>query len=154
MSRAAPAPTPSEPGVGADDAALPPGPGAVRVAAAVAVVAVVAVWLVLVHLRPGATFHFAPMLAAAAGPVAARLQAHRPLPTRRAALITAAGAGVVLTVGVSLMLSGNLSGPTLWDQVNAPLEMAAFASIGGLWGWRAATRRRPGLLFAHEAGPG
>ncbi len=124
------------------------------VGASVAVIAVVAVWLALVHLRPGAIFHFAPLLAAAAGPVAARLQAHQPLPTGPAAGIAAAAAGFVLTGGVALTRSGNLSGPTSWDQVNAPLEMAVFAGIGGLWGWRAATRRRPGLLFGHEARTG
>lgn len=64
------------------------------------------------------------------------------------------GAALVGLTGVGLARAGDLSGPTLWSVVNAPLEVVAATALGSLWGWRMATRRRLGLLFAHEADTG
>ncbi len=123
------------------------------VVAALAAIAVVAVWAVLVALRPGTTFHFAPLLAPAVGPVVMRMRARRPLSGGWAA--ASAGTGVALTglTGIVLLAAGDLSGPTLWAAASAPLEALAFATLGGLWGWRLGSRKRPGLLFGHEHTP-
>ncbi len=110
-------------------------------------------WVVLVAIRPGTTFHFAPLLAAAAGPAAARLAAGGKLTRRRAAAVAIASVLTVLGVAVVLDLTGHLGGPTLWSRVDAPAEAVAFAALGGLWGFRIASRSRKGLLFAHERPP-
>jgi len=123
------------------------------VVGALAAASVVTVWAVLVVLRPGTTFHFAPLLAPATGPVVMRLRTRRPLPSGWAA--ASAGTGVALTglMAAALFAAGDLDGPTLWAAVSAPSEAVAFTMLGGLWGWRLASRRRPGLLFGHEQEP-
>jgi hypothetical protein len=108
------------------------------------------VWVALVALRPGTTFHLAPLIAALVGPVVARLCAGTALPATRAAVQAGMGETSVLAAASVLAMVGWLRGPSLWAPLPAGAETFVAAALGALWGWRLASRRRAGLLFAHE----
>ena len=116
----------------------------------VATAAVSALWILLVVLRPGTTFHFAPLIAAGVAPTSARMAARERLARREAAIVSIVGTAVVLAVTTALVATGRLSGPTLWAPLSTPTETIVLAALGGSWGWRAASRDRGGLLFGHE----
>jgi hypothetical protein len=115
-----------------------------------ATAAVSALWIPLVALRPGTTFHFAPLFAAGVAPASARVAARGRLAGREAAIVSIVGMAIVLAVTAALAATGHLSGPTLWAPLSAPAETIVFAALGGLRGWRAASRGGGGMLFGHE----
>jgi hypothetical protein len=104
-----------------------------------------AAWAVLAMRSPTVTYHLAPFLVAAAGPVATRVSAGTRLASRAAAWSTTVSLGVALVVTGWLAVAGALAGPALWGGSGA-IETPIFAVVGGTWGWRAATRSQPGLL--------
>lgn len=111
----------------------------------IVVAATCAAWVALAVRSPGVTYHFAPLIAAGAGPALAR----GILPTDRRPLLFAIGfasTAFVFVVGALLASTGHLEGPTLWHTRPATFEAFGFALIGGSWGTRVALRERPGLV--------
>lgn len=108
-------------------------------------IAVGAAWLALGLRSPHVTYHLAPVLGAASWPAALRVRHRAPAPAARAALAAGGGLGITLAVALVLAWQGALGGPSLWHGSGA-LETPLLAGIGALWGWRAASRPRPGLL--------
>ena len=93
-------------------------------------------WAVLAAVRPGTTFHLAPLLVAGLVPLVYRVQGG-------ASRITAgrlAGVGVALAAVVSVLLgaAGFLDGPSLLPFGGAFVESLAGAAVGGLVGLGAA----------------
>jgi hypothetical protein len=98
-------------------------------------------WLVLALRNPTNTFHFAPIIVAAAWPVIARGSQTR---TRIQAL-TAVSAGTAIALGIGLTLWANdrLRGPTLWHSGAAITETLLFTLLGGAIGLIAQLRHSP-----------
>jgi hypothetical protein len=98
-------------------------------------------WFILAVRAPTNTFHFAPIIVAAAWPFVARGSHAR---TMRQALTTAgAGTGVALGIGLVLWATDRLSGPTLWHSGSALTETVLFAFLGGAAGLIAQLRHTP-----------
>lgn len=117
-----------------------------RLAAPLATLAILAVWSVLAYRSPTLTYHFAPLLAAAAWPVLERRSGSVP---RAQALVAAVGAFAATTAtGVALTIADRLEGPALWDRGHALWEVVIFAAVASAWALRVATRDRPGLIGA------
>ena len=116
----------------------------VRAAAIVAVVLVI--WSLLAIRRPELTYHFAPLIAAIAGP--ASLRRNGAVPLSQAGVVGVATATLVIAVSVGLHVAGVLDGPTFWDDGPALTEALLFAVIGSSLGTRTAVRQRSGLLGA------
>ena len=103
-------------------------------------------WGLLARATPGRTYHFAPVVVAAAWPAARRALAGR-VDARRGLRAAVSGLGVALLVTLALAGVGALDGPALvGDSTAAESMVAAFA--GAFWGLRIATRARPGLFTA------
>ncbi len=102
-----------------------------------------AIWLVAALRTPTNTYHFAPIIVAAAWPFLARGEAAR---TTRQALTTAtASTSVALGIAAFLWMTDRLRGPTLWESDAAAFETILFALLGGGAGLIAQLRhRRPG----------
>lgn len=97
---------------------------------------VTAIWAALSVRRPELTYHFGPVLAAAAWP-ATLVGA-----SRRALALAAVGAfAVVAVVGVILHQTDKLLGPTFWHTRPAITEVLWFAAAGAILGAVAATVR-------------
>ncbi|MGI9607008.1 MAG: hypothetical protein ACR2P0_12790 [Acidimicrobiales bacterium] len=107
-------------------------------------VAVCALWAFLALRRPELTYHFAPLIAATAWPVALRTGGRRS--RRDAAIGGVAAAAVVIVTGLVLHVADALDGPTFWNDGPALSENIIFALVGAGFGARVASRERPGLL--------
>jgi hypothetical protein len=118
------------------------GPPAFSIAAA-------GVWSALALSNPTLTYHFAPLIVAAAWPVTRRTTDGRVERDRALRLAASAFALTVLTTLV-LWLADAMRGPTFWTEGGAVWESVAFAFVGAAWGVRVLTRARGGL-FAGEA---
>jgi len=96
-----------------------------------------ALWLLLAFANRGTTYHFAPLIVAAAGPVTARLDAAAPLPWRQVGVLAAASLAAA-TLGVALLWPlGTLDGPALVGgsaSAETALAIAAGATAGLLIG--------------------
>ncbi|MEE9415543.1 MAG: hypothetical protein V3V01_09680 [Acidimicrobiales bacterium] len=114
------------------------GPGASLVGAVL--------WLGLALRTPTSTFHFAPLIVAGVWPVVRRSMGRR-LETVEAAKVAVASGGLALLVGLTLLIADSLKGPSLWSEDDAFLEVVLFAILGAAFGFRVASRSRPGLLF-------
>jgi hypothetical protein len=89
-------------------------------------------WALLAAVRPGTTFHLAPLLVAAAVPWVHRVQDR---PARPAAYrLAAVGTGIAAGTSVLLAIAGRLDGPTLLPFGGALEESLVGAVIGGLAG--------------------
>ncbi len=108
-------------------------------------VGIAAAWVALALRSPQVTYHVAPFLVAASWPAVLRLRNDGSVPPRLAAATAAASLAAALGATLLLALTGALSGPSVWHGSGA-LETQLFAAAGAVWGWRAAARRRPGLL--------
>ena len=106
------------------------------------------VWVLLATAHPHRTYHLFPPVIAAAWPAAERVVRRRPLRSRDAGRVTLAAVIVSAGVTVALGLAGDLAGPTVLATRGALGESLLFAALGGLYGWRAASRAKPGLLFS------
>lgn len=123
-------------------------PRRARYAGLVAASAFALVWTALARREPTTTYHLAPLVVAASWGVARRWSARR-RGTRREGLVAAVGGAAVAAVTlVELDVAGALRGPTIWGGGAAVGESVALLLLGALLGFRAVTRRRPGLLFA------
>ncbi len=93
---------------------------------ALASLAAAAVWIVLATRSPTLTYHFAPVIAAAAWPWLAHTGPR--LPPMVGGVTIALGATAILAA------SDSLQGPTLWGSDGALGESMAAALIGGVVG--------------------
>jgi hypothetical protein len=108
-------------------------------------------WCLLALATPRRTYHFAPILAAAAWPATGRMLRGRANP-RQGLRAAASGLLMVAVAAMALTAAGALAGPGLVGD-SAPVEATAGAVLGALWGFRIATRARPGLFASEPAGP-
>lgn len=102
-------------------------------------------WGALALRSPNITYHLAPFAAASAWPIAARLQHRAALPRRPAAAIVAGSLAFTLATVLVLATTGSLDGPSVWHGSGA-LETMLAPVAGAAWGWRVASRARPGLV--------
>ena len=106
--------------------------------------AVAAAWIVLAWRSPTLTYHFAPLIGGAVGPLS--LRSHG----RAEAQLTKMVAGIVLAMmlGVTLLLevAGRQEGPNFLESGPAWPEAVLFSLVGVAVGANAAARERPGLL--------
>lgn len=100
---------------------------------AVTISGALALWLLLAFANRGTTYHFAPLIVAAAGPVTARFDATSPLPWRQVVAL-AAGSLAAATLGIAVLWPlGALAGPALVGG-GAPAETALAAAVGAATG--------------------
>ncbi len=102
-------------------------------------------WIGLAARSPTLTFHFAPLIAAAAWPAA--LRGGRPL---RVAPIDAArgaaGAAGMTFVAMAILLAFDwMRGPTFWDSGPAVIEVVPMVLVGAVGGYRYARCGAPGV---------
>lgn len=116
----------------------PPRPNAAFVAPA----AFGLLWVALARHAPTTTWHIAPALVAASGPVYERITRRQPVPVRRALVVTVEGLVVAFSVTVILTVEGWLRGPTIVHHGSATIEALAVASFAAAWGMRVATRTK------------
>lgn len=97
-------------------------------------------WAVLAAVRPGTTFHLAPLLVAGAVPWLQRVEDRpaRPVAFRLAVV----GIGIAAGASVLLAIAGWLEGPTLLPFGGALEESLVGAIIGGLAGLAVVTGPR------------
>lgn len=109
-----------------------------------AAVTVTTVWTGLALRHPTLTYHLAPVLAAVAWPLVARVTRGR---TSVAAGLRAAGGGLLVTALATAELDtlDALRGPALVGG-SATTEALLGALGGAAWGAQAVTRTHPGLL--------
>lgn len=113
--------------------------------------ALLGLWVLLAWFRPGTTWHLAPVLAVAAGPVVLRL--HRgPAPLGVAAGVAGGVAGCALVVTGVLDVTGLLQGPALVAG-SAAGEAVLLIVATALWAAWTVGRARPGILLRALAEP-
>jgi hypothetical protein len=100
-----------------------------------------ALWLLLAFANRGTTYHFAPLIVAAAGPVTARLHAATALPWRHVVAL-AAGSLTAATLGTALVWPLGANGGTqvgrAVDGDGIPDAVAAFVRVAEGVAWREA----------------
>ena len=92
------------------------------------------IWVGLSLRTPASTFHFAPLIAGAVGPYAAKSAAGR-VPTPLAIQAAAAGVAMVILAILLLVATDRMQGPTFWSAQGAALEALLFTAAGGLGGF-------------------
>lgn len=102
------------------------------------------VWIALAWRSPTLTYHFAPLIGAAAGPLSLRSQgrADGALTQRTGAMVVA----MMWAITLFLEVTGRQLGPNFIEVGPAWPEAVLFAVIGAFVGVRAASRENPGLL--------
>ena len=102
-------------------------------------------WVGLAARTPTATFHFAPLIAAAAWPAA--LRGGGPLRVAPVdAFRAAAGAAAVGFAALGVLLAFDwLRGPTFWDAGPAVVEVVPMIVVGAAAGYRYARCGTPGV---------
>lgn len=96
--------------------------------------AAAAAWIVLALNSPTTTYHFAPMVAAAAWPVALRLRVGLRLSAKAVSVAAGRGIAVALAVTLALASTGALAGPTFFGTPHALAESLVMAGIGAVIG--------------------
>lgn len=102
------------------------------------------VWLMLAWRSPTLTYHFAPLVGGAVGPLSLRTQGRA-----NARLSRNVGLGVLAMLGsvtLVLELAGHQEGPNFLHMGPAWPEAVLFILIGVAIGVRSASRARPGIL--------
>jgi len=101
-------------------------------------------WIVLAWRSPTLTYHFAPLIGGAVGPLSLRTlgRADAQIGRTVGALVLAMMLGVTLILEVA----GRQEGPNFLEVGPAWPEAVLFAVFGTAVGVRAATRERPGML--------
>lgn len=98
-------------------------------------------WFVLATGNPTTTYHFAPVLVAAAWPVGRRLRAGRALPAGAALATTAGSTALAAVTTLLLSTAGALIGPALPGIPTALTETLAGIALGAAMGTGLATVR-------------
>ncbi len=99
-------------------------------------------WVVVAFLRSGTTFHLAPILVAAALPVAVAYDTRDHTSTRDLVLATVVGLAIALVATLILTLADEMTGPSLLPFGGAVTEAVVFSLVGALGGLVIATLRR------------
>ncbi|MCH7845482.1 MAG: hypothetical protein IH850_06580 [Acidobacteria bacterium] len=99
-------------------------------------------WVVVALLRSGTTFHLAPILVAAAVPIAVAYDTRDQTSTQD--LVVAAVIGLVLALLATLILTlaDKMTGPSLLPSGGAVTEAVVFSLTGAIGGLIIATLRR------------
>lgn len=87
-------------------------------------------WVLLAAAHPGTTYHFAPLVVAAACPVVTRWQAGSALSVRVGCLVAGFGGAAAGTATAVLAAAGDLNGPTLTGSAHAVTETVVSLLIG------------------------
>lgn len=102
------------------------------------------IWLALAMFNPTTTYHFAPVIVAAAWPAGCRLHAARALPARPA-VTTALGGGLLALAATALLSTLDaLAGPALFGLPDGLSETLAAVALGVCIGVTFAVVRRGG----------
>lgn len=101
---------------------------------------VVVVWSALAARSPELTYHFAPLLAAVAGPWLVQSTLGRQ-DRRTAALATGVAFAMTVLTAAALHVADRLRGPTFWSDSGAFGEALLFGLIGAALGFVLLVRR-------------
>lgn len=101
-------------------------------------------WVLLAARSPTTTYHLAPLLVAAAMPVARRWITGAPVRPRSAAALAAAGLALALATVAGLAWQGMLAGPDVTGGDGAAAETVLLAVSGAVLGWWVARRQGRG----------
>ena len=99
-------------------------------------------WVVVAFLRSGTTFHLAPILVAAAFPVAVSYESRDQISTLHLALASVIGLAISLVATLILTTADMMTGPSLLPSGGAVTEAVVFSLIGAIGGFVIATLRR------------
>jgi len=99
-------------------------------------------WLAVAFLRSGTTFHLAPVLVAAALPVAVAYDARDQTSTQGLVVAAVIGLVVALVATLILTLADEMTGPSLLPSGGAVTEAVVFSLTGAIGGFVIATLRR------------
>ncbi len=99
-------------------------------------------WVVVALVRSGTTFHLAPILVAAALPVAVAYDTRDQTSTRDLVLATVVGLAIALVATLILTLADEMTGPSLLPSGGGITEAVVFSLVGALGGFVIATLRR------------
>jgi hypothetical protein len=91
------------------------------------------IWVGLAWRTPTSTFHFAPLIAGAVGPYAAKSRTGAVSPFRALRLASAGMAALAVAIAF-LATADRLQGPTFWSADGAEVEAVLFAGLGALAG--------------------
>ncbi len=98
-------------------------------------------WVVVAFLRSGTTFHLAPILVAAALPVAVAYDTRGHTSTQQLVLATVGGLAIALVATLILTLADEMTGPSLLPSGGAITEAVVFSLVGAFGGFVIATLR-------------
>ena len=116
-----------------------------RLTAPAASLAAALLWVALAWRTPSSTYHFAPLIVAAAWPWVARSSGSTD-ETQRRWLPVVGGAAIALAAGAVLLLANRLDGPTLWSEARQPnqvvIEIVGATAFGALIGFVSQTTAR------------
>ncbi len=99
-------------------------------------------WVVVAFFRSGTTFHLAPILVAAALPVALAYDTRNQTSTQDLVVATLFGLAIALIATLILTLADEMTGPSLLPSGGAVTEAVVFGLIGAIGGFVIAMLRR------------
>jgi len=99
-------------------------------------------WVVVALVRSGTTFHLAPILVAAALPVAVAYDTRDQTSTQQLVLATVGGLAMALVATLILTLADEMTGPSLLPSGGAAMEAVVFSLTGAIGGFVIAMLRR------------
>ncbi len=99
-------------------------------------------WVVVALLRSGTTFHLAPILVAAAVPIAVAYDTQDQTSTQDLVVATVIGLVLALVATLILTLADEMTGPSLLPSGGAVTEAVVFSLTGAIGGFVIATLRR------------
>ena len=99
-------------------------------------------WVVVALLRSGTTFHLAPILVAAAVPIAVAYDTRDQTSTQDLVVAAVIGLLLALVATLILTLADEMTGPSLLPSGGAVTEAVVFSLTGAIGGFVIATLRR------------
>ena len=99
-------------------------------------------WVLVAFLRSGTTFHLAPILVAAAVPIAVAYDTQDQTSTQDLVVATVIGLVLALLATLILTLADEMTGPSLLPSGGAVTEAVVFSLTGAIGGFVIATLRR------------
>lgn len=98
-------------------------------------------WVLLAARTPTTTYHFAPLLVAAAAPVTCRLLTRLPVPPRLATALAVTSLAIASATTGALTWQGLLAGPDLTGGDAPVMESVLLTVVGTALGWWRARQR-------------
>ena len=99
-------------------------------------------WVLVGFLRSGTTFHLAPILVAAALPVAVAYDSRDQTSTQDLVVAAVIGLAIALVATLILTLADEMTGPSLLPSGGAVTETIVFSLVGAIGGFVIAMLRR------------